>query len=150
MIKIIQKDIVYMEYNQANKSGFTLASTLVALSLTMLLISTITILLSTINQHSFNQELSVRQLFHFLSSEVNQASKVSSSHSSVTYSKHNGETVTIELYGQLIRRQVDGTGHEVLARSIKSLNIKPLSYGMRVTVMTLNGEEYEKIIRTVY
>lgn len=59
----------------------------------------------------------------------------------------NNQTVTIDKFGTNIRRQVRGTGHEIFLRDIKELTFNPMSYGIRIQVITLEGGVYEKTIR---
>lgn len=63
---------------------------------------------------------------------------------SISLEALDGTTVTYEKYQTLIRRQVNGTGHEVFIRDIKTLSFEKISYGIKARITTMNGEVYEK------
>lgn len=57
----------------------------------------------------------------------------------------DGTNVTYEKYNDIIRRQVDGTGHEVfIQKNIKDLSFEKISYGVKAIITTTDGAIYEK------
>jgi len=56
-------------------------------------------------------------------------------------------TVSIEKYGNTIRRRVNSKGHEVILQNVSQLTFTELNNGVKITVKDLNGKTY---MLTVY
>ncbi|MDL4841555.1 competence type IV pilus minor pilin ComGF [Aquibacillus rhizosphaerae] len=131
---------------QKSEKGFSLISVLFALTVLFIMLPLIPFIFSLTDQTSFYDELATRQFFHFVTDELHNATNYSVNNSTLSLQQSNGDILTIEQYNQLIRRQLKGTGHEILLRDIKEMLIEDTSFGVHIKITTLQGELYEKKI----
>lgn len=75
-----------------------------------------------------------------------QATAYKADNKKVVLDLPEGKKATLEWYNDLIQRQVDGKGFEVFLRDVKGVQFSALSYGVHVTITTLQGAHYEKTI----
>jgi competence protein ComGF len=85
-----------------------------------------------------------------ITSEVREAREMEIKQSTIYLYKFNGEKVSFEKYGNLIRRRVNGQGHEILLQSISDVQYKLEHDGILIKVMTEQGKEYEMFIMTFF
>ncbi len=145
MPKIKMRKSVYFIIHK-NQSGFSLVNTffsLVIISSILVFIPSIYQLLDTRN---YTNELSIRQFFHVLNDEIQTQTFDHHTNNTIHLRKRTNEKVTISLYGSVIRRQVNHTGHEILVRDIRDFNIKTVKNGIHVTITALSGDCYAKTI----
>ncbi|MFD2046054.1 competence type IV pilus minor pilin ComGF [Ornithinibacillus salinisoli] len=119
--------------------------------LLMVTIITITLpliihIIKTVDFESDYDEISVQQFFHLLQNELINIKKIDISSKRLLLTLQNGDKASIEKYNTLVRRQVNDMGHEIYLRDIQNLQFTPLPNGVRVKVMTLQGELYEKVL----
>lgn len=131
-----------------NEKGFTFLSVLLMISIIFLTLPLISFLIKSINYQSNYDAMSVQQFFYFLRDDMIASTDVSSVQSNtISLNHYDGSIVTFEKYEGLIRRQVDGQGHEVYLREVKDVNFKTARNGIHVSITTMQGEQYEKTIR---
>jgi competence protein ComGF len=135
-------------------SGFTLVEMLITLSGLLIIVSFMPMLLNIqwIKEHQserFNR-LEWQVFARQITSEVREAREVEIKQSAIYLYKFNGEKVSFEKYGNLIRRRVNGQGHEILLQSISAVQYKMEHDGIRVKVRTEQGKEYETFIMTFF
>lgn len=129
-----------------NQKGVTYLSLVTTLTIWLILLPFLPFLYQALSQENFYDHIAAEQFFYFLFDEFNQANNYVSSPSSITFSYvHTDDEVTVSQYGNLIRRQVDSMGHEILLRGIRNMTIEELSYGVKVTIETLEGGFHAKI-----
>ncbi|WP_204497128.1 ComGF family competence protein [Aquibacillus albus] len=119
-------------------------SILFSLSFLMVTLPFVPYFFTSLTIPSYSEELSVRQLFQFIQDELYRTESMTVSNDTLLLKNHNGEVVSIDQYQQVIRRQVTGKGHEILARDIEELEIQTNSFGFDITVKTIEGQLYEK------
>jgi competence protein ComGF len=85
-----------------------------------------------------------------ITSEVREAREMEIKQSTLYLYKFNGEKVSFEKYGNLIRRRVNGQGHEISLQYISGVQYKLEHDGLRIKVMTEQGKEYEMFIMTFF
>src|SRR5690625_3126984 len=110
---------------------------------------TLSLLISLITSISYSteyDELSIQQFFYILRDDLLFSSDVSVEHNKLYLELHSDEKATIEQYGRVIRRQVEGKGHEVYLREVEDVMFTLLPYGIEATITSLEGETYEKTI----
>ncbi|WP_042145917.1 competence type IV pilus minor pilin ComGF [Paucisalibacillus sp. EB02] len=134
-----------MDY-QKNEQGFTFYTLLFALTILIMCIPLYGAILKTLKENSSYNEISIQQVFHFIQQDVIKAINYRAESGKIYLNLYNGETVTIEQYGNLIRRQVDGQGHEIYLRNIQDFQVQTLEYGFNVYITSSEGEQYEKTI----
>ena len=54
--------------------------------------------------------------------------------------------IQYEFYQNKIRRRVNGSGHEVFLQKVKYFKAERKSYGVKITVESIDGRKYEKVI----
>lgn len=146
MLKMKKKITAFMHTKQSNK-GFTFVSMLFALMVISMTLPLLTAFLKSISFSASYDLTSVQHFFYFLRNDLLKAVSFFVNNNNQLYFELNtGEIVIIEQYGSLIRKQVDGKGHEVYLRDVKNFSLKDLSYGIKVTVETIQGDAYEKTI----
>lgn len=137
------KLFAYMDTTNEER-GITFISVLFSLAILLTTLPFLFFIFQSLPQKSFEEELSARQFFHFLRNELYASETVTIAPTSVSLKSKDGSEITIELYGNLIRRQVSGQGHEILVRNIKQVEFQAIAYGFHATVVTKGGETYEK------
>lgn len=127
-----------------NQRGFTLLSMLLTLAILFITVPFLEYVTKTLNNPSNYTDLSFYQFFHFLRDDILRSNDFIIENQSLSLDATDGTTVSYQKYETIIRRQVDGTGHEVFLRNIRDLSFKKISYGVKVTITTMNGAVYEK------
>src|SRR5690625_4566135 len=132
---------------QKNEKGFTFLHLLVAITILSVSLPYLSYLLQAASYDNNYNEISVQQFFQYLRNDVIQSTgyRLRSSPSRINLELENGKTATFELYGNLIRRQVDGRGHEVYLRDVRQIRLKSLHYGFKLNITMAEGEIHEKI-----
>lgn len=145
MIDSPMKKFVLMGY-RSNEQGFTYVSMFIALTIISITLPFFSYLFQISNHLSTNySELSTQQFFQFLRDELIRSEDMNIRGNSVILTRGESE-VSISLYGNSIRRQVDGKGHEILLQDVSELTIEPRPYGIHVHITNLEGNSYEKTI----
>lgn len=132
-----------------NEHGFTFISMLLVLTVISISLPFLAYLTKSANYSTNYDELATNQFFQFLRDDVINATNYRvdpSAPNILILDLDDGTTATIGQYKDLIRRQVDGVGHEIYLRDIKGLAFSTHSYGIRSSITTLQGEYYEKKI----
>src|SRR5690625_4184346 len=122
-----------MDY-RSDESGYTFTSML--LSLTIIFIS-IPILLFSMNHLRFiptNDSLSAQQLFFILQNETYTAQHIYTINDRLYIVLNENETAQFSHYEDIIRRQINGRGHEVYLHRVKSLQMEQLPYGVHIKI----------------
>lgn len=127
------------------QAGFTFVEMLLSLSIMLLTIPFVVYFLSNLHVEDENH-LSVEQFFVFIRNDVISAQNVTVDGNLLYLHLESGETAKIEQYNQIIRRQVDGQGHEIYLRDVALFKLKVRNEGVRIFVETVEGETYEKTI----
>ncbi|OAS85119.1 hypothetical protein A6K24_06300 [Metabacillus litoralis] len=117
-----------------------------------IIISTLTIILHFLLSHSqhpedlrpYEWELFVIQLHK----DLKEASNITANKSEITFKNKLGESVRISQYKNLIRRQVDGTGHEIFLLKVKSVEFQQDLLGVQLFVESIAGKNYRHTFRT--
>lgn len=129
-----------------NEEGFTFITTLLMMGILVISLPFLSYLIQVVTERSDQSELSVGQFFLFMRNEVIQAKQLQVYPNKLKLTTKDGATASFELYQQLIRRQVDGKGHEIYLRDIQHLQFISLPYGIQLMVTTIEGEQFEKEI----
>lgn len=127
--------------------GFTLYTLLLVISVLIICIPIYGAILRAIPDKSYYDEISIQQFFQLLQQECNKATSIHADNHHIIMLSHNGERISFEQYGNLIRRQVNHLGHEIYLRDIESWNIVHVTNGLRIKITSLKGEHYEKTIQ---
>ncbi|MEN1970579.1 ComGF family competence protein [Lentibacillus sp. N15] len=132
---------------QQNESGFTFLTLLVTVTILFMILPFASYFLKSVDYPSHNQEIAVQQFFYFLRDDVLRAKEYTvPSATQIRLINEDNTIVTIEQYKDLVRRQVGKKGHEIYLRDVQTVSFEKLSYGVQVTITSLQGETYEKTI----
>lgn len=131
---------------QNNEKGFTFLHLLVAISVLTVSLPFLSYLLNAADYHNNYHEISVQQFFLYMRNDVIQSTgyHIRQTPPEIYLNLRDGRTARFEQYDDLIRRQVDGRGHEVYLRDIVEMELSHLDYGFQIKITTLEGETCEK------
>ncbi|WP_404453004.1 ComGF family competence protein [Virgibacillus necropolis] len=126
------------------QKGFTLLSTLLTIAILFITVPFLEYITKSLSYTTNYTDLSANQLFHFMRDDLIRSTDYTIGNQVVSLKAIDGTTVTYEKYEDIIRRQVDSTGHEVVIRNVKSLSFEEISYGIKTIIITMDGAVYEK------
>ncbi|MBA2173608.1 prepilin-type N-terminal cleavage/methylation domain-containing protein [Halobacillus locisalis] len=126
--------------------GFTMMETLISLFIFLLIVSLSAPLLRLLDSASYNQELAANQLFQYIQMEVTQSQRVTTTPTSILLTDVNDRMISIEKYGNIIRRQVNSTGHEPLLKGVEEVLVDDHINGFIMKVRMKENERYSKFI----
>src|SRR5699024_3401861 len=134
-----------------NEKGFSMISMLITITIIFVTLPFFSYLLSHLSYSSHQEFLSENQFFFFYRFEfLESPCLVIVVQKSINYELRNGEIAEISKYNDIVRRRVQGKGHEVFLRDVKKLSLKRISNGIQVELTTEQGEIYEKQIILYY
>lgn len=133
-----------MVKNKHSESAFTLISTLISLSLVLISLPLIYQLISEVKSIK-NLEISPYKFMVFIKDDIHRSEQLIAKDNKLYFYLSTDEVVTVEQYGELIRRKVDNRGHEIYLRDISDFQTMNLNYGVKITIIFKDGEKYEKI-----
>src|SRR5690625_877787 len=115
-------------YMAASKEhGFTLMDTILTFMIVVVTMPFLVYLIQYIQVQKADGDIEVLHLFIFLRDDMMRAETVSTHDDVLYFHLATGETAKIEHFHDVIRRRVDGTGHEIYARNIQTFHLTPLS-----------------------
>ncbi|MCP3025695.1 competence type IV pilus minor pilin ComGF [Halobacillus sp. A5] len=129
-----------------NNEGFTLAETILSLTIITILLSISYPTIRMIDSANYYEELDVFQFLTFVENEMNSSNHVSITRENILLTDHNNRLVEIEKYRDHVRRRVDDQGHELLIQNIKDIEFAHKDNLLIIHVYTRNGGEYHKKI----
>ena len=134
----------YLENN-----GFTLVEMLFALSLFSLLSVFMTVALTNITDWHVrdtnkNSRMEWNIFIRQLEREFQRTKDFTVPKSNILLLYKKDEEVTYEVYNNIVRRRVNGTGHEMVLQNIKSYHLKKEENLLTISVLLINGDQYEK------
>ncbi|WP_139892537.1 competence type IV pilus minor pilin ComGF [Bacillus sp. D386] len=129
--------------------GFTLVEILFALGLFSLLSVFMTSALASITDwHVKDTNTNTRMEWNIfirqLEREFQKTKDFGVPKSNVLLLDKSGEEITYEVYNNMVRRRVDGAGHEMVLQDIKSFHVKKEGESLIISVTLINGDMYEK------
>lgn len=145
------KHYVCTEFRK-NEQGFTFLSMLLTVTILFTTLPLLAYLIKSVNYSSNYDEIAVQQFFNFLQNDVIHATSYQIENGVIKLvlpnesKNEDDEIASFQKYDTLIRRQVDEGGHEIYLRDIEDFTVTSLAYGFHVTILSLQGERYEKTI----
>ncbi|MFC0014810.1 MULTISPECIES: competence type IV pilus minor pilin ComGF [Allobacillus] len=131
-----------------NNQGFTLLSTLIALTILMLLSSLILPLLVTVQKiesPTYKKDYEWRQFHFYLMKEFNEAQFVTIEDQAIQFHLPNNIVNRYELYFDKIRRRGNESGHEVILTDVIELSIRKIgNHLFSISGERKNGYAYTK------
>ncbi|OZM57659.1 hypothetical protein CIB95_04620 [Lottiidibacillus patelloidae] len=131
--------------------GFTLLEMLISFSCFLVLISLLPIIINGMHipKHltgNWLKPMEVHLFFEQVGLELRQTRSLTNQWGRLLLTKDDGSVVTIERYGNYIRRRVNNKGHDVMLTNVKSMTFRIVSNGVEIQVTGLNGSKYQKRI----
>ncbi len=145
-----------MQRNEQNKfmsittlnqtDAFTIVELLIALTVISLILVISPTVWINLNHHPQTERYSVQQFFHAITDEIQTNRLAEQAHDKLVLSNLANEQIVISKYQDLIRRQVNRTGHEILLRDVKQFLVYYSDDYVEVMITMNSGEVYEKTI----
>lgn len=127
-----------------HEKGFTLIELLLTLTIIVVTLPLMIYLFAIFPIDSQIDDLNIEQFILFLRNDILLSERIEVHENKLYFPLKSGKTATIEQYNDVIRRQVDGRGHEIYLRDVHSLFVQEKAYGFDIKIRGLNGEAYEK------
>lgn len=130
-----------------SEKGFTLIEVLITLMVVLVLIGLLpSLMVASVRPTGLDYHLEEEQLFHsLLSREVRGATAVVTNGKQLTLTSAMGDTILYEQYGNVIRRRVNGAGHEVVLQKVKTIKVLVQGQRVIVTFEFSNGSKKEEM-----
>lgn len=135
-----------MVRNKHQEGGFTLISTLIALTMVLISLPLLYHLLYEVKSLT-ELELSPYKFMMFITDDIHRADVILAKDNKLHFYLPSGEVAIIEQYDQLIRRKVNNRGHEIYLRDIVLFETNHLETGVQVKIELKDGEQYEKLFK---
>ncbi|MFD1850619.1 competence type IV pilus minor pilin ComGF [Oceanobacillus bengalensis] len=144
MLEKNRKQPAYMACQQ-HERGFTFITLLFTLSIIIIMSPFLGYLLRSVEYTSNYDETSVYQFFYFLRNEVIKSTDVTV-HDEELILTQDPVIAKFNQYEDVVRRQVNGSGHEIYLRDVETITFQDSPFGVRVRVTNIQGDTYEKTI----
>jgi competence protein ComGF len=132
--------------------GFTLLEMLLSFTIFIMIASFIPLFLQLAAFPSEKNKLNLLEWEVFLQQakiEIREASELEVKDGVLYLKNLYGQNVSYEQYNHSLRRRVDGTGHEILLKNIKSVSFQIVTNGCIVVVTDLNENEFRAKIKSL-
>ncbi len=145
MQKIKYKQSVYT--GKQTEQGYIMLEALLSILLLIILLSWLSQIFLLWQRHDEAELPMFTHFHHIIELESQLSKKVSVSNNQVHFLQISGDMVTISFHNNKIRRQVNGSGHEELLRSITHFTAIENEKDIVINILTNSGEQFEKSIR---
>lgn len=129
-----------------NEVAFTLLEVIITLLLTMTILSISVPLFSLFKPDDYYIKSSTSQLSMILQEELNQSRNFVVSPETLSFTDQQHRHVVIEHYESIVRRRVNGTGHEVMIQEVKAIHFNKKEHSIQMKVEMMNDETYQYFI----
>ncbi|MDR0138386.1 competence type IV pilus minor pilin ComGF [Metabacillus idriensis] len=134
--------------------GFTFLNMLFSLSIVVIIVSSSAILIPYLYGISEREnDLNLLEWEVFLQQtviEMREGTNLTVEPQRISFTSKSGRVIEYEKYGFLIRRQVDGTGHIICLRNVKTVKFEPIAGGASLTVTSMTDNEYRFSLRNFH
>jgi competence protein ComGF len=134
-----------------SQSGTTLIETIIALTVLLLLSSLLPLLFIPIQKQPAISQLEETSLFFsMLGKEIREGEIIEVNNDSLFITHSDGNVISFSKYHSLIRKQVNGLGHEVWVQNISELVLEIQSdVLLTVKIIDDKGHVYQRLFRRV-
>ena len=142
-----KKNSAFLEYPH-REAGFTFISTIFMLFVLSLSLPFLGHLIKAAGYGTNYEELSINQFYQFMRDDFIRATRtnVIGNRLYLGLDEDGGEIAIYEKYGNSIRRQVNGRGHEIYLQNVDDITFTPQQYGVKIKLISKSGAEYDKSI----
>lgn len=146
-IRYVQAIIKYAD----SQKGYTLMEAFIALTVLLMLSSLIPLMFIPIQKPPPITQLEETSLFFsMLGKEIREGKSIEVNNNSLSVTLSNGNVLNFSRYHSLIRKQVNGLGHEVWVQNISEMVLKKHSDALfAVKLIDTQGNEYERYFRRI-
>lgn len=132
-----------------NKEGHTIIEAIISLVVLLVLASVISLLIPPLQKQPTSTQFEESELFFsMLGKEVREGIAIEVKNNGLYIMQPSGDVLSITKYHSLIRKQVNGLGHEVWVQNIQEMEIDSLSEtSLRVRLRDNKGKEYMRVFR---
>ncbi|MGM0523093.1 MAG: competence type IV pilus minor pilin ComGF [Bacillota bacterium] len=106
-----------------NNNGFTMIELLLTIQVTILTTILLSMLIPFMKPPSSYHSFQVYQFLGSLEKEIQTSQHVHIDDHTLSLTSLNGDIITINQYQHVIRRQVNGRGHEILLRDVAAFTL---------------------------
>lgn len=134
-----------------SQKGYSLMEAFIALTVLLMLSSLIPLLFIPIQKQPPNPQMEETSLFFsMLGKEIREGKSIEVNNNSLYVTLTNGNVLSFSRYHSLIRKQVNGLGHEVWVQNISEMILKKHSDALiAVKLIDTQGKEYERYFRRI-
>lgn len=139
-----------MKLRIKNQEGFTLIESLLTLYVLTFVTTLFIMLLATLLNKTDSQSIHPFELENFviqIQSELREANDWSVDKNVIKMTTRYDEQVTYVKYSKVIRRQVAGTGHEVMLQNVYNFKCEQLNNGIKLIITDTKGKI---LVRNIY
>jgi competence protein ComGF len=148
--KIIQRVQAIIKYADSQK-GHSLMEAFIALTVLLMLSSLIPLLFIPIQKQPPTPQLEETSIFFsMLGKEIREGKSIEVNNNSLYVTLSNGNILSFSKYHSLIRKQVNGLGHEVWVQNISEMVLEKHSdVLLSVKLIDTQGNEYQRFFRRI-
>lgn len=130
------------------EGGFTFISTIFMLFILSFSLPFLGHLIKVAGYGNNYEELSINQFYQFMRDDLIRAvrTNVIGNKLYLGLDDDGVEIAIYEKYGNSIRRQVNGRGHEIYLQNVDDIIFTQLRYGVKIKLISKSGAEYDKSI----
>lgn len=129
-----------------NDRGFTLIPTLLALVIIVIVLPILSFILSKLTEPKVFDDIKYEQFFHYIYHDALRADSVHVHNNTIVFAVRTGDQAVLSRHKDVIRRQVEGVGHEIYARDVKSFTAEQEEHCITVKIISTKGDIYGKTI----
>lgn len=133
-----------------NSKGFTLIEVLISLQILLIVLMFLPLLVQALQPETNYAHYDTDQFIRFLEREIQTGQIISVKNQQLLILNHQKQIVTIEKYQNVIRRQVNQTGHEVLLHHVDQFDLTFVNAQLNLTVIKKNGDRIATSIVPFY
>ncbi|MGA4719439.1 competence type IV pilus minor pilin ComGF [Fictibacillus nanhaiensis] len=124
----------------ANKNGYTLVESMIALGILIVITFMMTMLLTHLQKQPQSvQSEETALFFSMIGKEIREAATFEVRNNALFITLSTGEVISFARYHSLIRKQVNGLGHEVWVQNIQEMKVEEIEE--RYIYVTLTDKE---------
>ncbi|MFC0269979.1 competence type IV pilus minor pilin ComGF [Metabacillus herbersteinensis] len=146
-----RKNSVSLPHN--NQAGYSFINLLLSLVIYFTIISSFALILHFVStQTNYPDDLKPFEWDVFLiqlQRELSEASNIETTTNELTFQNNQGETVTFHQYQDLLRRQVEGRGHEIVLLQVKESTFTKENTGVTLKVVSTAGKNFTFTFRSM-
>jgi competence protein ComGF len=145
------KSVRATHFNFRTQEGFTLIETIIALAVLVMLSSLVPLLLAPIQKHPPSSQLEETALFFsMLGKEFREGSSFQITNNVLFIKKTGGDEISFSRYRTLIRKQINGMGHEVWLQEIQLFTpFKHSDKLLEIKIIDSEGNEYNRSFQRI-